>query len=358
MKIEVTWYDERQRPDLDAKQATVLKNAPLSRKTATRTVPRNRHKGGAHHEALTIKTSRKCQEGWEDDEQHSVTLEGEEVQALLDFVGIARSLPRSPQVGVRTIEREPVVDAASGGSAMKHLRSLAGPEREEALHILLQQASDDPKLLRAVLDRSASDAGFLAKAAAALNLAVYEQAVAELERLVLEDSPEAEFQRLLAANPWMFGTEYARLLDGRSLTVREKQDFLLTRTTDAFLEVIEIKTPLRGEGLFGFDASHTTFYPKADLSKVVAQVENYLEQLDASRDNIFRRFGVEANKVRAKVVIGCDGDTDQVNALRRMNGHLHRIEVVTFDGLLKIARRVLTHLRGSAGAEAGIEAEP
>lgn len=43
-------------------------------------------------------------------------------------------------------------------------------------------------------------------------------------------------------------------------------------------------------------------------------------------------------------MIGRDGDGPQVRALRRLNGHLHGIEVITFDGLLRIARWVLSYL--------------
>ena len=218
LKIEFTWYDERLRPDLDAKQITILKDTRLSRKTATRTVPRNRHDGGAHHEALNIKTWKKRGEGLEEVDKHSLTLEGAEIQSLLDFVSITRSLPRSHKIGTWTEEHEvPIHDADR--DAIRHLQAMAGPERGMALRILLQQASHDPELLRSVLDHSSLDVNFLAKAASALNLAVYERSVIELEALIKTHALESAYRQLLASNPWMFGTEYARLLDARGLTV-------------------------------------------------------------------------------------------------------------------------------------------
>jgi hypothetical protein len=42
------------------------------------------------------------------------------------------------------------------------------------------------------------------------------------------------------------------------------------------------------------------------------------------------------------VIIGRDGEVDQQKAHRNFNGHLHRIEVLTFDQLLRIADRVLS----------------
>lgn len=346
MKIEVTNFDERRTPDLHSKQKVVLSDGQRSRRTFTRIVPRDRHTGKPHHESLTIETWRKRKAVCEVDEAHTVTLQGEEVQTLLDFVVEARSIPPSGRVGiffenvttdsgVRAVESFPADD-----------QGLQEGEHGAALRGLLQQAIDRPDLLRAVLERSASDRDFLARAASALNLAVYERAVAELERLIESNAKEDAFQSLLAANPWMFGSEYARLLHQRTISVGEQQDFLLTRTTDNRLELIEIKTPLGGRDLFTFDGSHDMLYQKADLSRVIAQVQHYLAELDGTRDLMIRKFGIDAYKASARIVIGRDGDEVQREALKRTNAHLHRIEIITFDGLVRIARRVLAHLDG------------
>ena len=45
--------------------------------------------------------------------------------------------------------------------------------------------------------------------------------------------------------------------------------------------------------------------------------------------------------------MGRDGDEHQRQALRRFNGHLHRIEVFTFDHLLRIARNVMKYLENA-----------
>ncbi|EIZ86655.1 hypothetical protein WYO_0666 [Methylobacterium sp. GXF4] len=220
----------------------------------------------------------------------------------------------------------------------------------EALLALLRQTTDRPNVLRAVLEHSAAHRDFLTRAASALNLAVYEAAVADLERLVATDAAESAFQSLLAANPWMFGSEYARLLPNRTITVRQQQDFLLTRTADDRLELVEIKTALGGDPLFAYDKAHDVFYQKADLTRVIAQVQNYIADVDGTRDLVLRKFTIDAYKVTARIVIGRDGDEKQMEALKRTNAHLHRIEIITFDGLVRIARRVLAHLGGRGDA--------
>jgi Domain of unknown function (DUF4263) len=142
----------------------------------------------------------------------------------------------------------------------------------------------------------------------------------------------------------MFGSEYSELLDRRHWTRDEQQDFVVRRTTDGYIELIEIKTPLGGKNLFNPDPSHQTCYPGVELSKVVGQVMNYIEKLDADRHVIRSVDGEDTAKIRAKIIIGRDGDQEQRAALRRYNGHLHRVEVLTFDQLLRIAERVVGYL--------------
>lgn len=346
MKITVTNFDERRTPDLHSQQTIVLSEGKLSRKTFTRLVPRDRHTGRPHHENLKVETWRKRKTACEVDEARTVTLQGDEVQTLLDFVVGARSLPASGRVGTYIEDVSPDDSVRAVVGASEYVLGLPEVDRDEVLLALLRQAADRPDVLRAVLEHSAADRDFLARAASALNLAVYEAAVADLERLVAADAAESAFQSLLAANPWMFGSEYARLLSNRTVTVRQQQDFLLTRTADDRLELIEIKTALGGDPLFAHDKAHDVFHQKADLTKVIAQVQNYLADLDGTRDLVLRKFMIDAYKATARIVIGRDGDKAQMEALKRTNAHLHRIEIITFDGLVRIARRVLAHLGG------------
>ncbi len=45
-------------------------------------------------------------------------------------------------------------------------------------------------------------------------------------------------------------------------------------------------------------------------------------------------------KIRARAIVGRDGSEEHQAALRNFNAHLHRIEILTYDQLLKIAERV------------------
>lgn len=95
-------------------------------------------------------------------------------------------------------------------------------------------------------------------------------AIEKLKGLIEADAEEKEFQRHLKENPWMFGSEYAHLLDRRIWVRDQQKDFMLKRTADGFLEMIEIKRPLNNTPLFSPDGSHhNSLYPGVELSKAI-----------------------------------------------------------------------------------------
>ena len=138
----------------------------------------------------------------------------------------------------------------------------------------------------------------------------------------------------------MFGSEYSELLDRHVWVRDDKQDFMLIRTADGYLEIVEIKTPFE-QPLFIHDASHDSFYTSARLSQVIGQVMRYIEQVERDRDRILAQDRQDPLKIRARIIVGRDGNEGHQTALRNLNAHLNRIEVLTFDQLLRIANRVL-----------------
>jgi hypothetical protein len=349
--VRVTAADNNRFPDLDNIRSVVLKQGPRSIKEAKYATIVSRHTGEVHHYALTLQTLRKTKNEWAFDEKHTINLSSEgddEIQKLIDFLHSVRSgsipaatseylvVPAPEDVGDRRAVREILTNLSSEGKA-------------QLVADVLERAAGDARLLNVLLERAVRDPQLFAEAAAALNLATYRAALEELTRLInsADRVPESAFQSLLTENPWMFGSEYSELLDRRRWTRDEEQDFVVRRTTDGYIELIEIKTPLPGANLFNYDSSHKSFYPGAELSKVSGQVQTYIEKLDARRDSIKADDGEDTCKIRAKIIIGRDGDDGQQKALRRLNGHLHRIEILTFDQLLRIAERVLEYLEGA-----------
>lgn len=170
----------------------------------------------------------------------------------------------------------------------------------------------------------------------------YRAAYEKLRELVeMPGTPESAFQKHLEENPWMFGSEYSELLARRHWTRDEQLDYMLRRTVDGYLEIVEIKTAF-DDPLFLWDSSHECYYPSAKLSSVLGQVMGYLEEVERDRDKILVKDDEDTLKIRARAIVGRDGDGGHEAALRNFNGHLHGIEILTYDQLLRIAERVLS----------------
>ena len=138
----------------------------------------------------------------------------------------------------------------------------------------------------------------------------------------------------------LFGSEYSELINKRSWTRDDRLDFMLRRTVDGYLEIIEIKTPIE-DPLFRYDSSHDNYYSSAVLSKTIGQVMRYIEEIERDRNSILARDGYDPLKIRARIILGRDGDEPLKKALHNLNAHLIQIEVVTFDQLVKIGEQVL-----------------
>jgi hypothetical protein len=67
----------------------------------------------------------------------------------------------------------------------------------------------------------------------------------------------------------------------------------------------------------------------------------YIEEVERARDSILAKDGCDTLKIRARAILGRDGPPEHQVALHNLNAHLHRIEIITFDQLLRIAARVL-----------------
>jgi hypothetical protein len=355
--IKATTPDAERFPDLSQIQRAVLKDSSRVRKVVSHTVIRDRHTQEVHHDAITIKTWKKGKQLCNIDYDHSISLsseDGDEIDKLMTFLLYVRQGPIKERTGNYV-----VVEASSmpdPKALQQLLDTVSADGKAEAFAAVLKAATDDMEVFRALMQRASKDPHAFAEAAAALNLASYKAAVDELEALITaKGTRENVFQKHLEKYPWIFGSEYSERLDRRRWTRDETEDFVVRRTTDDYIELIEIKTPLDGQPLFNKDSSHDSFYPGAELAKVLGQVQKYIEKLDAARDSIRANDEEDTHKIRAKIVIGRDLDDNQRHALRSLNGHLHRIEIITFDQLLRIARRVIQYLGSSLERKVVVE---
>lgn len=310
--------------------------------------------GKPHHFSLKLDSVDRQKSGWVYKSEKSFRLEGDEIASLGRFLQAHLSGQLSEGPGdVRVIRSE---DYEKLRQIVSQLPSLASPDLVELLkHIIPMLSNSDAHYSGLVQAFQASDPETVRHIAAASRIAELKRANARLSELVTTShSKEQSFQDLLKENPWMFGSEYSQLLERRKWTRDENLDFMLRRTADNYLEVVEIKTPFQ-DPLFIHDKSHNSYYPSARLSEVVGQVMRYIGELERDRDSIRGKDGCDTLKIRARIIAGRDGGDAQQEALRNFNAHLNRIEVLTFDQLVRIAGRVLDVLGAGQGEGVTVE---
>lgn len=345
VQVRNTKVNQERYPDLDRVQSVVLKDGKRVKKEAKITTIRNRHTNEIHHYQLNLVSYKRQGGALVAVPEHSIgfTSEGDnEIQKLVDFLVAIQS--GSTEKVKSDYMIVPTPQGIDKEALHKLVSDLSFVNKADVLIDIIEFAAKDEAMFQMLIERVAEQPALFADAAAALNLVTYKNAVQRLTDLMNNSQSESDFQNILEEHPWMFGSEYSELLDRRRWTRDEQQDFVVRRTTDGYIELIEIKTPLNEKYLFNYDKSHSTYYPSAELSKVLGQVQHYIEKLDADRNSILAHDKEDTAKIRAKIIIGRDNDDSQCKALRSLNGHLYRIEIITFDQLLRIAQNVLNYL--------------
>ncbi|MCD4687301.1 MAG: DUF4263 domain-containing protein [Anaerolineae bacterium] len=337
IKINSRRFDADQQPDLSGVKICVLKEGRYVKKVAKYWKIRSRKSGAEKHGQLVLYTLR-CTKarGWEWEDEHTITLteeDGDEVAKLFSFLA---GLPGVEGEGEYIVVNAQNIDSDRFGQV---LAAVASSDRKIGLiEQILSWVNEDPRVTGGLI-RLASDNPERTKAlVAALNYARYSRAISDFQDLIDEDHPERVYQRFLEENDWMFGSEYSELLPKRELARGLELDFPLRRTVDGYLEIIEIKRPLNGVLLF-IGSEHP--YPRTEVTQAISQARNYLTRLDANKYMIQSEDELVVDKVRAKVVIGRSGNEAQKLALRSENAHQERVEIITYDQLIAIARRVL-----------------
>ena len=341
--IKVRIQESYKNPNVGKITQVVLKEGPQAFRIATLMEIINPKTKELHHYSLKIDHINSIKKGWFHKPEKSVRLEGNdpnEIEKLFKFLS--------------------AVYKDSFGDVTGDMHIISGSEYAKIENVLeaIPNIADNDKLqlvgsILSHLDSEASSFGDFVSAlqgsksetlhhlAAASKMIEYSHAMNKLKLLVEDASTsEATFQKQLEQNPWMFGSEYSEILPRKTWTRDDRLDYMLRKTVDEYLEIVEIKTAF-SESLFLHDNSHDSYYPSSKLSTVLGQVTRYIEEVERNRDSIIAIDGSDPLKIRARIIVGRDGNKEQQKALRNFNAHLHRIEIITYDQLIKIAERVL-----------------
>ena len=331
-------------PNVRTITQAVLKDGPRAFKIATMLEVINPKNGEFHHYSFKIDHIDKTKAGWFSKPEKSVRLEGkdpDEIEKLYLFLHASHENKLEDKSGELHLISS--ADYAKLDNILNSIPNIANTDKIQLVSSILSQLdSENTSIDDFVTAFDSSNGETLKHIAAASRIVEYTRALNELKALVNDpNTDEKAFQKHLEVNPWMFGSEYSELLPRKTWTRDDRLDYMLRKTVDDYLEIVEIKTAFK-EPLFLHDASHDSYYPSSKLSLVIGQVTRYIEEVERNRDSIIAKDGTDTLKIRARAIVGRDGNAEHQAALRNFNAHLHRIEILTYDQLLRIAERVLT----------------
>lgn len=339
--VKVRIIQTNKNPNIGKVTQAVLKGGPQAYKIATLFEVRNPKKDEFHHYSLRIEQITRTKTGWHSKPDRIISLDDskdKEVHGLHMFLAAT--------FGEQLKDQRGEVHLISGDEYAKYehiVNAIPSIAEEKKLELLKQLLANIDSTNFADFKNlfEGTSTSTIQHIAAASRMVEYTAAYDELHQMVDDPSTsEFQLQKHLEKHPWMFGSEYSELLPRRTWTRDDKLDYMLRRTVDGYLEIVEIKTAF-SDALFIYDKSHDSYYPSSKLSPVIGQVMRYIEEVERNRDHIIAQDEADTLKIRARAIVGRDGLPEQQAALRNFNAYLHRIEVITFDQLLKIAERVL-----------------
>lgn len=176
-----------------------------------------------------------------------------------------------------------------------------------------------------------------------LSLQKMEIAIKRLEDIISGDyKNEVAIQKFLRDNIWMFGNDYVFVVEGNKINANNILD-LIPQNIESYVDIIEVKLPT--EKLFHFDTSHQNYYPTADLTKAIAQTQNYIFELESkTHDKTYQQMNnCRIIKPRGIILYGSDQELnyEEKKYLRVLNASYHNLQTITYRQLLEKARNTI-----------------
>ena len=270
----------------------------------------------------------------------------EEIERLLAFLGTFKDIGKPGNYTVVEGKPTPTMD-----ELLEILSDLESPNLLGIISVLAER-SEELQTLPPLGERDNRR-----MVAAALRASHRSTALDHLRRLIQDEAQEEEFQKLLDQNWWMLGGQYVEKIPKRHWTDEENLDMMLMSADNGY-DIIELKrsnAPL-------FKQHRGKIIVSAEVNDAVNQAAHYISEIDRQRDHFIARYNTDLYKVRAKVLIGYIGDVEQDEeekrlSLRMYNSHLHQIEVITFDGLVRSSDQII-HANLGESTHAAPDSEP
>lgn len=153
-------------------------------------------------------------------------------------------------------------------------------------------------------------------------------------------SHENEIEDFLKDNLWMLGNEYVVFRKTGKINDKNLLD-IIPANFESFIDVIEVKRP--EEILFNSDTSHKNFYCTSDLTKAIAQTQNYIYELEKQTNESPDENGYKIIRPQGIILMGSkiNLSNEEKKYLRILNSSYHNLKVYTYQQLLEKAENTL-----------------
>jgi len=163
----------------------------------------------------------------------------------------------------------------------------------------------------------------------------------DMEMMILEkETLETDMKAFFLENPWIIGFEYQELTKEKRAGEDKVIDYRLKRLDDNF-DLVEIKGP--NDPVFRSGGGRISFTRK--MADAVLQIMDYVNHYDKYFEYTAHKEGIEVYKPRGFLMIG-KAQEDTRRSLNMVNSFLFRIDIVTYDDVLKKARNAVQVLSG------------
>lgn len=224
--------------------------------------------------------------------------------------------------------------------------------------ILTRLSSDDRDALNAFIPEfwkteSAQKINVLTSEAQMRSL---KQLAEDLEQAITAGNSEHWWQQFIRKNILVIQQGYIKAIEKLNISVATTKypDFSLI-THDGYLDILEIKKP--NTTLLNLDNGRGNYYWHPELSKAIAQTENYIETItrhgDAVRNAIRDEYKIELKVIRPRGIIlagnfGSDTDPKERDGFRVLSQSTKNVTFVTYDELLTRLRNYIEVLEEHA----------
>lgn len=251
-----------------------------------------------------------------------LTLDNEEFQKLLEF------LSENYEPFKKGVKEYIPIDEKFDHEKVEHLKAIfADPDKQKVLDFIVRNNILPEDLV------------------AGLQTQTRINAVKEFESMLGQNLVEQKWQQWLKRNDWVLGSEFVRILDEREIDTANITDYLM-QAYDGFLDIVEIKRPDGSLRFWADGQDHGNYVPSADLTKAITQATKYIYEVEREANSVkfLERVGnVKTIKPRCILIFGTSNDwnDEQKEAYRILNSSYHNLAIMTYDHVLRRAKRIL-----------------